>query len=641
MNFFRSHKISVVSVVAIILIGAGIIPANICFIRDWSLNEARGRVRDNLNTANQVFEIKQKEFQGILANIILDNKIFIDTFSKTDKRIILSMLQKEIGENPLDVLNLTDKNGNVFAGVFNHELFEDIVSINDVITMVVETGKPYYGIKLVSSESFINKAEAVSDGGSSGSEDIHPGYEKIHLVELPGLMIVAGVPIMNEVGVLAGILAGGRMIMDEMSYRDNAVADDINKIIFGDRQYKGEGIGFTAFNTRDTSVPINFRSKKGKITGKADNIKVNLKPFEVQNVLDNKRFIVGYDDIRNIRGEVVGMLVTGMPENIFSDRIQYRIFVFSGIISIFTVIVLFLLVIICRKDVELFKKVANVTRRNIEDNFGYKFKNDPAIETEEFTRAYKYILSSMRARDKECEELSKQVKKSGRLAALGQLAAGVAHEINNPLTGVIVYSHLLLEDTEKDDPKYSNIKKVIRESHRCKDIIKSVLDFARQSEPYLEPLEVNKIITEALNNIRRESMCEHVEIVEKFGKKLPAALADSSQIQQVFANIIRNAFEIMADSGKLTITSRVIRNDIEKPMIEILFEDTGPGIPTEHLERIFDPFFTTKTKGHGTGLGLAVCCGIIERHGGTITVQNIEGGGAIFSISLPVEEEKS
>jgi len=136
-------------------------------------------------------------------------------------------------------------------------------------------------------------------------------------------------------------------------------------------------------------------------------------------------------------------------------------------------------------------------------------------------------------------------------------------------------------------------------------------------------------------------MFEHIEIVEKLGEKLPAALADPSQIQQVFANIIRNAFETMDDSGKLILTSRVIRDDDGKQMIEILFEDTGPGITPEYIEKIFFFFFTTKTKGHGTGLGLAVCYGIIERHRGTITVWNREGGGASFSVSLPVKEERS
>ena len=641
MNFFQRNKLTVISVLVIILFGSGIILANIHFITEWSLREARERILSDLNTANHVFESKQEEFQGILTNIILKNKIFIAPLSITGQEIILSTLKKEIGKHPLDVLNLTDEKGNVFAGVFNPELFKDTVSINDVITRVIETGKPVHGVQSVSSKIFPEEAKILVDNVSNGSIAGPVTDEKINSDELSGLMIVAGVPIMNAEGVLTGILAGGRLIINEMAFRDNAVAEDINNIIFGDELFKGEEIGMIAFYISDTFPPITFGDRNGNISGERDNIKVNIKPVVGHEVIGNNCFIAGYDDIRNIRGEVVGMLVTGIRKNIFTDRAHHLMFVFSGITGTLMIVVLFLFVIIYRKGIEPFKKLVNVTRLNVEENFGYGFKNDPVTEPGEIIKAHNYILSQMSARDKECKELSGQVKESKRLATLGQLAAGVAHEINNPLTGVIVYSHLLLEDTDKDDPRYSNIKKVIRESHRCKNIVKSILDFARQSQPHLEPLNVNKIIIEALNNIRRESMFEHVEIVEKFGEKLPAALADPSQIQQVFANIIRNAFEIMDDSGKLTITSRVIRNDIEKQMIEILFEDTGSGIPKKYLERIFDPFFTTKTKGHGTGLGLAVCYGIIERHGGTITVQNREGNGAIFSVILPVEEEKS
>ncbi|MCE5251163.1 hypothetical protein LLG96_13180 [bacterium] len=238
------------------------------------------------------------------------------------------------------------------------------------------------------------------------------------------------------------------------------------------------------------------------------------------------------------------------------------------------------------------------------------------------------------------KELSKLAAENKRLAMLGQLSAGVAHEINNPLTGIIVYSHLLLEDTDQSDPRYSNITKIIRESNRCKNIVKSLLDFARQANPQLDPCDVNIIVTEALNNMKRMPLFEHITVTEHLGEDLPCVLVDASQIQEVFENIIRNAAEAMNGSGELTITSRHIHDAPDNtPMNEIVFEDTGPGIPAEHMDRIFDPFFTTKTKGHGTGLGLAVCYGIIERHGGTVMVQNRNGGGAVFTVRLVVKEE--
>ncbi|MBN1294072.1 MAG: hypothetical protein JXB48_19705 [Candidatus Latescibacteria bacterium] len=226
-----------------------------------------------------------------------------------------------------------------------------------------------------------------------------------------------------------------------------------------------------------------------------------------------------------------------------------------------------------------------------------------------------------------------------RLATLGQLAAGVAHEINNPLGGIVVYSHLLLEDTSLDDPRRPNIEKIVREADRCRIIVKGLLDFTRQNSPELKSTDVITIIKEALNNICREPEFDNITIIEKFENGIPYVMVDASQIQEVFENIIRNAAEVMKGSGELIISSRLFSKNGHK-MVEILFEDTGPGIPLESIDHVFDPFFTTKGGGHGTGLGLTVSYGIVDRHGGTITIRNRDEGGAVFSVQLPVGEEE-
>lgn len=233
--------------------------------------------------------------------------------------------------------------------------------------------------------------------------------------------------------------------------------------------------------------------------------------------------------------------------------------------------------------------------------------------------------------------MQEQVAESNRLVVLGQLAAGVAHEINNPLGGITVYAHLLKEDTHQDDPRFANIEKIIKESTRCKMIVKSLLDFSRQSKPVLEKTDLRRIVVEGLNNIRREAVFGTITVIERYDENMPLVMADSSQIQEVCENIIRNAAEAMTGTGELTITCRSIGNDQARREVEILFEDTGPGISPEYIDRIFDPFYTTKLKGHGTGLGLTVSYGIVERHKGSISVRNREAGGVAFSLKLPVE----
>jgi len=250
-----------------------------------------------------------------------------------------------------------------------------------------------------------------------------------------------------------------------------------------------------------------------------------------------------------------------------------------------------------------------------------------------------YLVVSVKDRDAEIEGLNRRILESKRLSSLGELAAGVAHEINNPLGGITVYSNLLLEDTPEDDPKYSNIKKIIRESDRCKNIVKGLLTIARQGQPKLEQADLHKIISEALNNLKSEDIFKNVRVIEHFGEDLPAVFVDSSQIQEVFENVIRNAAEIMEVSGDLNIISCAGSENGDEGMVVVRFEDTGPGISGEHLKRVFDPFFTTKQKGHGTGLGLALSYGIVERHRGTLTAGNRSGGGAVFTVRLPAFDQ--
>ena len=146
------------------------------------------------------------------------------------------------------------------------------------------------------------------------------------------------------------------------------------------------------------------------------------------------------------------------------------------------------------------------------------------------------------------------------------------------------------------------------------------------------------MIKEALNNICGEPGFDNIKIIGKFENGIPRVMIDASQIQEVFENIIRNAGEVMKGVGELTITSNVSFDNGKQKMVEILFADTGPGIPSESIEHVFDPFFTTKGGGHGTGLGLTVSYGIVERHGGTITIRNRDEGGAVFTVQLPVRE---
>ena len=249
------------------------------------------------------------------------------------------------------------------------------------------------------------------------------------------------------------------------------------------------------------------------------------------------------------------------------------------------------------------------------------------------------IFTDLRPRltmEKKLQETHLQLVSSEKMASLGKLAAGIAHEINNPLGGILIYSSLMMEDLPEDDPKRGDLARIVQEAGRCKDIVKSLLEFARQTEPKKEPTDINRAINDGLFFLVNQALFHNIQIVKELDPFLPFVRGNASQLKQVFMNIIVNAAEAMHGSGTLTITTS---QSPDRKTALIAFTDTGEGIPEENLSRIFEPFFTTKDVGKGTGLGLATSYGIIEDHGGKISVKSKVGEGTTFTIGLPVQPQ--
>jgi two-component system NtrC family sensor kinase len=225
---------------------------------------------------------------------------------------------------------------------------------------------------------------------------------------------------------------------------------------------------------------------------------------------------------------------------------------------------------------------------------------------------------------------------SERLALIGQLSANIAHELNNPLQGIVTFSHLLLEDVEEIDTNTQfSLEKIVGQANRCRDIIRGLLDFSRQRQPDKSFYDINTIIDECISLVELQALFHNIHIIRNLQVDLPLAVIDPSQIERVFMNLIINAAEAMDGNGNLTINSRENKSTGQ---IEIAFSDTGHGISKEHLSKIFDPFFTTKDVGHGTGLGLAISYGLVRSHHGSIKVESIPNQGTTFIVSLPIDE---
>jgi len=268
------------------------------------------------------------------------------------------------------------------------------------------------------------------------------------------------------------------------------------------------------------------------------------------------------------------------------------------------------------------------------------FSND---ECGELAEAFNRMTSSLQSSRAELERAMQQVRttqeqlvQSEKLSAVGQFVAGVAHELNNPLTAVVGFSELL-QSMPGDAKTHEHLDRIAKSAHRCHKIVHSLLSFARQHPPERKLVDLHVIIEEVFEIMAYDLRTSDVTIVREFAPELPRVMADAHQLQQIFVNILgnaRQAMEAFQREGRITVRTRRMGG-----MVTVEFQDNGPGIKPEHLARIFDPFFTTKPVGKGTGLGLSLCYGLMQEHGGKISARSDPGQGAAFVIELPVAQQ--
>jgi two-component system NtrC family sensor kinase len=279
---------------------------------------------------------------------------------------------------------------------------------------------------------------------------------------------------------------------------------------------------------------------------------------------------------------------------------------------------------------------------NTRDEMGELAQSFNAM-TEQLSRAKGELIAWGTMLEKRVEEKTEMIKEaqaqliqSEKLASLGRMAAGVAHEINNPLTGVVTFGHLLLSALPADSQEKKDVEVIIEQANRCSNIIKGLLGFSRATSTEKAEVNINELLKGTLHIVNHKADFFNIQIITILDESLPPVWAGGPQLEQVFLNMIMNAADAMEGNGTLTISTRRVM-DNERAFAEIEFSDTGHGISEENMPKIFEPFFTTKPVGKGTGLGLAVSHGIIENHGGTISVKSEVKKGTSFFIRLPLD----
>ncbi|RLB70023.1 MAG: two-component sensor histidine kinase [Deltaproteobacteria bacterium] len=264
---------------------------------------------------------------------------------------------------------------------------------------------------------------------------------------------------------------------------------------------------------------------------------------------------------------------------------------------------------------------------NMADNL-----NQAQLELKEWGNT---LEQKVEQRTAEMSDMQSQLLRSAKLASMGELVAGVAHEINNPLTGILMFASLSSKTPDLPQQVKDNLDLIVSETGRCAKIVRGLLEFARESFPEKKRDSINRIIEHTLTLVSQQIILQDVDIQCHCGESLPDLEIDADQLQQVFFNMFINAGQAMPNGGKLIISTQWVDEERE---IKIVVEDTGTGISQENLDKVFDPFFSTKSQ-KGFGLGLSVSYGIIKNHGGRVDVKSREGEGTRFSIYFPVDDE--
>ncbi len=435
-----------------------------------------------------------------------------------------------------------------------------------------------------------------------------------------GLAMIGVSPILKNgaiegVAVVTHILNNDFTMVDQI--RDAALIDTVT-IFFGDLRISTNVL--TAEGERAVGTRVSEEV--------AEVVLHNRQEYIGTAFVVHKNYITRYTPLLNHDQEIVGILYVGALQSTFQtlvNSVAQRI----SLVAFLTVLLTFLLTapisLRITRPLKDLRQLSQTSQLVMQGDLDARVQPTAGGEVGLLEESFNQMLDTLQA-------TQEQLVQSEKLASLGQLAAGVAHELNNPLSTIYLFCDLLLRTSGPHNQKHSDLETIMHETQRCKNIVGSLLDFARQHQVEAREMDLNTLIKTIINIEQKHSRYRDISIQTRLAPDLPLIQADPGQLQAVFTNLMTNAAEAMPPGGKLTITTSPYPRD----MVTFTVQDNGEGIPPENLAKLFTPFFTTKPVGKGTGLGLAIVYGIVKMHRGQIHIQSEIGKGTRVTVQLPI-----
>jgi len=608
------------------------------------LSEATNRVSLDLNAAREIYISRINTMRCPLSITSMDPS-FRKDLRERDIPKLIPRLEIIAQRAELDFVGVVRKEGETLCGVGKGSLrCKSVEIVNPLTELVFERMVTVSGTVILNEEFLSAESHELADRARIKilpTERAAPREEK---EETSGMAVAVAVPVFEE-NELIGVVYGGVLLN-----RSTQIVDTVRDAVFKNEVYEGRNIGTATIFFKDLRISTNVMTLDGK---RAIGTRVSKEVKE--NVLDkgerwtdrafvvNEWHITAYEPIEDIFGERVGMLYVGLLEAKYADMRwkAISIFILITVAGILLAIGLgYIMADKIMRPVNLLIKASNkVSEGILSPDIGPVSRDEIGV----LQKTFKEMIASLKERDRRRSvKAENRLLQSEKQASVGRLAAGVAHEINNPLTGVLTFTRLLLKSEDMTEKSRSHLQKIAESTVRIRKIVKGLLDFSRQTELDRESTDINKLLNSTISLMENQALVKGVSIEFNSGENLPDVILDRSQIQGVFMNIIINALDSIESGGTIVVSTGISMSasDTDQKGLEISISDTGCGISPEDLDRLFEPFFTTKEVGKGTGLGLAVSFGIVQRHGGTIRVQSEVGRGSTFTIWIPIEEKR-
>jgi len=605
-------------------------------IGDRLVEQAQEKVRTDLNSAREIYRNKLLRITDAVR--FTSDRDFVRAPGPAGSHARLAAIRQQEG---LDVLTVTDAAGVVRLRTTNPALIGDDQSHDQLVRAVLLRRAPVSGTVLVPAAELARESPQLARLAMIELIPTEMARARPERYSTDGMMLKAAAPVFDFDHRFVGVVYGGVLLN-----RNEEMVDKIKQTVFQGLQYGGRDMGTATIFQDDLRISTNVMNADGSRaigTRAAENVYDRV-------VKDGRHWIhrayvvrdwsiTAYEPIRDHGGAIIGMLYVGLLEGKYVEIRRRTVFVFLAVTLIGSLLAFTLSHYLSRRISGSVKQLVSGAEQLARGDLDQRVEIRSGDEFQELAETFNSMAAALRKRDEQLkEQAARKVMESERLAIIGQLAAGVAHEINNPLTGIVTYSQLLLEENPGEGPTRLSLQKIVTQANRCRKIVRGLLDFSRQSKPDERPCNVNMVLQECIALVANQPLFHNIELVRRFSGDLPLVLMDPAQMQQVFMNLILNAAEATPADGRLTLTTRV---DATRRFVESEFADTGCGIKEADLERIFDPFFTTKGARRGTGLGLAISYGIVKEHRGTITVESTVGKGTTFVVSLPVSVEEA